>query len=105
MSSSFLEPDQELKEAVDVLYYEEDAVGMTSVMEVVPLQQKFLSTNRLYTQNSSNIGGLEDHRRLAHIPLLLHPDPEQTLVVGLGSGLTLRGVGGHREIGRASCRE
>src|SRR5690625_3681084 len=95
MSSSFLEPDQELKEAVDVLYYEEDAVGMTSVMEVVPLQQKFLSTNRLYTQNSSNIGGLEDHRRLAHIPLLLHPDPEQTLVVGLGSGLTLRGVGEH----------
>jgi spermidine synthase len=95
MSISFLKPDQPLESVVRVLHYDEDAAGMTSVVEVVPIQQRFLTTNRLFTQNSSSMSGLEDHRRLAHIPLLLHSNPKETLVVGLGAGVTASGAGEH----------
>jgi spermidine synthase len=95
MTVSFLAPNQNLEGVVRQLYYKEDASGLTSVVEVIPIQQKFMTTNRLYAQNSSDSGGMEDHRRLGHIPMLLHPDPESVLVVGLGAGITLRGVGEH----------
>jgi spermidine synthase len=95
MSISFLEPDQALEQAVRVLYYNENSMDMVSVVEVVPYQQKFLTTNRLYTQNTSYMGKTEDHRRLGHIPLLLHPHPDNVLVIGLGAGMTLSGVGEH----------
>src|SRR5258706_384712 len=67
-------------------------IGIISVDEVIPLQIKVLTTNRLYSQNTSVMTGLEDHRRLGYIPLLLHPKPRKVLVIGLGAGITLRGV-------------
>jgi spermidine synthase len=68
---------------------------MVSVVEVVPYRQKFLTTNRLYTQNTSSMERTEDHRRLGHIPLLLHPEAKSVLVIGLGAGMTLSGAGVH----------
>ncbi|MBB3108120.1 spermidine synthase [Paenibacillus phyllosphaerae] len=104
MSISFLEPDQALEQSVRLLYYNENSMDMVSVVEVVPYEQKFLTTNRLYTQNTSNMGQTEDHRRLGHIPLLLHPDPKNVLVVGLGAGMTLSGVG-EQDVGRIDAVE
>jgi len=95
MSISFLEPDQDLESAVRLLYYSEDATDMVSVVEVIPYEQKFLTTNRLYTQNTSSMERTEDHRRLGHIPLLLHPEAKTVLVIGLGAGMTLSGAGAH----------
>lgn len=95
MSTSFLEPDQEIENALSLLYYNEDAYGITSVVDFTPWNQKYLTTNRIYTQNTSDLMGLEDHRRLGHIPLLLHKQPESALVIGLGAGITLRGVSEH----------
>jgi spermidine synthase len=95
MSISFLDQNQPLENLLSLEFYREDASGMTSVVELKPLQKKYLVTNRLYGQNNSDLMGLEDHRRLGHIPLLLHPNPQSALVVGLGAGITLRGVSDH----------
>jgi spermidine synthase len=92
MSTSFLEPSQPISDYLSLLYYGEDATGMTSAVELVPYKRKYLITNRVYAHNTSDLRGLEDHRRLGEIPVLLHPDPKTALVIGLGAGITLRGV-------------
>jgi spermidine synthase len=92
MSSSFLDPHQRLEQLLSLKFYREDAYGITSVVDVVPINQRFLVTNRIYAQNTSAIGGLDDHRRLGEIPMLLHPHPQQVLTIGLGAGMTLRGI-------------
>lgn len=92
MSTSFLAPGQDVEGYVDIRFYKEDAYGITSVVDFLPYEQTYLTTNRLYCQNTSDMNGAEDHRRLGYIPLLLHPEPKKVLVEGLGAGITLRGV-------------
>ncbi len=92
MSSSFLKPGQDVEGAAEMLYYQEDASGITSVIYFRPNGRKYLTTNRLYCQSTADLGGPEDHRRLGYLPLLLHPDPQEVLITGLGSGVTLRGA-------------
>lgn len=92
MSTYILEIGQPLHDLFELEYYNEDAYGITSVVELIPTKRKYLTTNRLFTQNSSITGGWQDHRRLGHIPMLLHPNPQDVLVVGLGAGITVRGV-------------
>ena len=43
--------------------------------------------------------------RQAHIPLLLHPDPEDVLFLGLGTGLTAGGSISHEEVKRIDIAE
>jgi len=92
MSTSFLKPGQNVEGAYDILYYNEDAYGLTSVVDFYPTNQKFLTTNRRFCQNSSDLYGPEDHRRLGIIPLIIHPAPKNVLAVGLGAGITLGGA-------------
>jgi spermidine synthase len=94
MSTSFLVPDQKLEEFLKLPFQREDEFGVTVVAQL-STGEKRLVTNRLYSQNTSYMLGLEDHRRLGHIPMFLHPSPKKTLVVGLGVGITLRGVAEH----------
>lgn len=95
MSTYILEIGQPLHQLLELEYYNEDAYGITSVVQLIPNKRRYLTTNRLYTQNSSITGGWQDHRRLGHIPMLLHQDPEEVLVIGLGAGITVRGVKAH----------
>jgi spermidine synthase len=39
--------------------------------------------------DASNAGDMLTQRLLAHMPLLLHPDPKNVAILGLGSGVTL----------------
>src|SRR5687768_10635232 len=39
--------------------------------------------------DASNAGDMLTQRLLAHMPLLLHPDPKRAAILGLGSGVTL----------------
>lgn len=39
--------------------------------------------------DASNAGDMLTQRLLAHVPLLLHPDPQRAAIIGLGSGVTL----------------
>ncbi|MBN1130484.1 MAG: fused MFS/spermidine synthase [Chitinispirillaceae bacterium] len=104
MSASFFDPGADVENTIDLLFYKEDAYGVTSVMRSRPLAQKFLVTNRNYVQNASILGGSEDHRRLGHIPLFLHPDPSRVAVIGLATGITLSGAARH-DLERLDCAE
>ena len=45
--------------------------------------------------DASSVSDLTTQRLLAHIPLLLHEDPKRALILGLGSGVTLRSAALH----------
>jgi len=54
---------------------------------------------RFFTVNGKTDGGtgrdMATQILVGHLPLLLHPDPQEALVIGLGTGITLRGMGAH----------
>jgi spermidine synthase len=105
MSTSFLEQNQPLEKLLSLEFYHEDAHGLTSVVELRPLSRKYLVTNRLFGQNTSDMAGLSDHRRMGLIPTMLHPAPKSALAVGLGAGVTLRGIAAEPRVERIDCVE
>jgi spermidine synthase len=71
--------------AGSLLSYEEGSTGTVSV-------RKLAGTISLAIDgkvDASNAGDMLTQRLLAHLPLLLHPDPTRAAVLGLGSGVTL----------------
>lgn len=54
---------------------------------------------RFFTVNGKTDGGtsrdMSTQVLIGHLPMLLHPDPRDVLVIGLGTGLTLRGMSSH----------
>jgi spermidine synthase len=54
---------------------------------------------RFFTVNGKTDGGNGRDRStqilVGQIPMLLHPEPRETLVIGLGTGITLRGLSAH----------
>jgi spermidine synthase len=92
MSQFLLNPRQKLPDLLDLLYYDEDASGIVSVVKFKPSGVKYLTTDRLFGQNSSAMNGPEDHRRLGYIPVILHGNARSTLLIGMGAGITLRGL-------------
>lgn len=67
-----------------VLFYRE---GMTATVAVMEGRYRFLRVNGK-TDAGDSPDNLTQHL-LAHVPLLLHPEPRSVLVVGLGTGITL----------------
>ena len=92
MSTMLAQPEKQAEENYKILFYKEDAYGITGVVDYFPVERKFLSTNRRYCQNNSDMYGPGDHRRLGILPLLIHQKPENVLAIGLGAGITLRGI-------------
>lgn len=41
-------------------------------------------------------GMIDTHRRIGHLPMAIHPDPRQALVIGLGGGATAGAVSMHK---------
>ena len=75
---------ERLLEPQRVLFYREGATATVAVMEG---RYRFLRVN-----GKTDAGDSPDNltqRLLAHVPLLLHPEPRSVLVVGLGTGITL----------------
>jgi spermidine synthase len=84
-----------IKEAMEsqgkILYYKEGVTATVSVYE--------RAIDRALTlQINGKVDASTRHRDMptqiltAHLPLLLHPAPEQVLLIGLGSGLTLGSI-------------
>ncbi|MFQ5524841.1 MAG: spermidine synthase [Thermoanaerobaculia bacterium] len=84
-----------------VLYYAESAVGSVSVRDV--------GADRLLVINGKTDGSRLGDRRtqlaLGHLPALLHPEPEEVLVVGFGTGMTPAAVSAHPEVRRIDVIE
>ena len=80
-------------EVTDVLYYGEGLEAIISVTKVGDGDQR-LQVNGKVVASSSPMD-LQVQFTLGHLPMLLHPNPERILVVGLGTGMTLGATSVH----------
>lgn len=79
-----LDLETQLK-AGELLYYEEGAAATVSV-------KRLTGTTTLAVDgktDASNRGDMLTQKLIAHLPLLLHRDPKNVFVIGLGSGMTV----------------
>jgi spermidine synthase len=72
-------------EAGRLLYYREGAAGTVSVRELLGSRSLAIDGK----VDASNADDMLTQKLLAHLPLMLHPNPRDVLIVGLGSGVTL----------------
>lgn len=86
-----------------VLFYQEDPAGTVKVFRKP-------DGHLLISVDGNTIGDTRDdldakQRLLAHLPLLLAPDPESVLVIGLGSGITAGAMTAWEEVERIDAVE
>lgn len=84
----------------EVLFLEEGASGTVAVVEEEdPLNPPF---KRLFVDGNSFTStfykGKRYMRLLAHVPILIHPDPRRVLVIGFGSGMTAGAAAVHHQV-------
>jgi spermidine synthase len=71
--------------AGELLYYREGSSGTVAVRRTGGTTSLAIDGK----VDASNAGDMLTQRLLAHMPLLLHPDPKRVAILGLGSGVTL----------------
>ncbi len=71
--------------AGELLSYREGATGTVSVRRLAGTISLAIDGK----VDASNAGDMLTQRLLAHVPLLLHPNPQRAAIIGLGSGVTL----------------
>ena len=85
-----------------LLYYEEGAEGIITVTGKQDGYRKMLLNGG--GQVPSEYGSFQLFRLLGHLPMLLHPDPRDVLVVALGGGIAL-GAAAQHDADRIQCVE
>jgi spermidine synthase len=81
---------QKSNEDYKILFHKE------GVDTTVTVKQKYNGARSLYVNgkpDASTGGDLPTQEMLAHLPLLMHPNPRSALVIGLASGITLGSAG------------
>ena len=96
-----IDVDAELGKGV-IRYYREGRSATVSVMEQDGFRS--ISVNGKIVA-SDDPEDLRTQYMLAHVPLLMHPAPRSTLVVGMGAGTTLGGVTAHDDLERVALAE
>jgi spermidine synthase len=71
--------------AGELLYYREGSSGTVAVRRAGGTTSLAIDGK----VDASDAGDMLTQRLLAHVPLLLHPDPKRVAILGLGSGVTL----------------
>jgi spermidine synthase len=71
--------------AGELLSYREGSTGTVTVRRVAGTISLAIDGK----VDASNAGDMLTQRLLAHVPLLLHPNPQRAAIIGLGSGVTL----------------
>jgi spermidine synthase len=87
-------------QAGTLLYYEEGASGTVSVRELAGERSMAIDGK----VDASTGADMLTQKALAHLPLLLHPNPRDVLLIGLGSGVTLASALTH-PVGRVDVVE
>jgi MFS family permease len=88
----------------DRIVYGEDASGL-SVLRVEPSASQPRTTVFVNGLGQSMMPYGEVHTALGMLPAFVHADPRHVAIVGLGSGDTVYGAAGRREIERITCVE
>lgn len=86
----------------DEILFHEEGIDTTVTVRRNPLGELALLVNG--KPDASSVGDMPTQMLLAHVPLLLHPEPEDVLVIGLASGVTLGSAARH-PVGRLDCAE
>jgi spermidine synthase len=77
----------------EVLSYEENAdASVTVIRDPEGRKRLYVDTNEAANETRWDA---PSHRVIAHVPLLLHPDPKRALVVGFGMGRTSNSIAQH----------
>jgi spermidine synthase len=71
--------------AGELLSYREGSTGTVTVRQLTGTISLAIDGK----VDASNAGDMLTQRLLAHVPLLLHPNPQRAAIIGLGSGVTL----------------
>ena len=82
------DPDLDLRTRLTagrLLYYKEGATATVSVRQLAGTISLAIDGK----VDASNQADMVTQQLLAHLPLLLHPDPRKVGIIGLGSGVTL----------------
>ena len=95
-----------------ILHYEEDVTGVVKVATDV-YDRKLLSINGWSVAGTGtpnlDIALVNDYpevqKMLAHLPVLLHPDPREALVIGFGAGGTVWSLSRHASLTRIDVVE
>jgi spermidine synthase len=69
----------------ELLSYREGATGTVTIRKATGTLSLAIDGK----VDASNSGDMLTQRMLAHVPLLLHPNPQRAAIIGLGSGVTL----------------
>jgi spermidine synthase len=83
--------------------YREGREAVVSVVEAVGTGRRFIAVNGK-TEAGDGAEDAVTQRFIAHVPLLLHPGPEDALVIGWGAGATAGSAGLH-PLRRLDCVE
>ena len=86
----------------ELLYYKEDAAATVSVVKEKDGNKKLI-VNKRYTLGTSRATSLQ--KRMGYIPLLLHRKPQDVLVIGMGTGITLGAVASYELTKTVICVE
>ena len=80
------------------LFYTEDHTSNVAVYQCTAPGRDFriLKVNNVYQSGGTDAHGMMVQRRQGHLPMLLHNSPEQVLVIGLATGITLSAVAEHK---------
>jgi spermidine synthase len=76
-----------------LIFFQEGLTASVMVAEQPEIRNRFLSVNGKL--EASTAGDMETQLMCAHLPLLLHPEPRDVLVIGLASGITAGAVAAH----------
>ena len=83
------------------LYFHEDAVSITHVIEQ-PSGQRILLADLQRMDASSDPASVEVQKNQTRLPLLLHPEPKSVLLLGLGTGISAAGTLGYPQLKRTA---
>ncbi|WP_455210588.1 fused MFS/spermidine synthase [Kaarinaea lacus] len=83
------------------LYFHEDAVSITHVIEQ-PSGQRILLADLQRMDASSDPTSVEAQKNQARLPLLLHPEPKSILLLGLGTGISAAGTLAYPQLQRTA---
>lgn len=85
-----------------LLYYKEGSAATVSVVRSND-GNRSLNVNSRYTLGTSKATPLQ--QRMGYIPLLLHDKPQEVLVIGMGTGITLGAVSSYELTETVNCIE
>jgi len=86
-----------------IIYYKEGLNGVVAVYQTTN-GQRALTINGKVDAGTSPLD-MSTQSLLGYLPLFLHPDPQDALVIGLGSGVTVSALAGYDFIRQVDCVE